>query len=159
VRFKLKPKKDVVIFDLDGTLALIDKRRELATKENGKINWKIFHDPKNIKLDVPNIPVVRMAQIFSESSLLIVIFSGRSDTTEAATRSWLDDNDVPHDSLIMRPHRTRAFTPDEVLKKGMLDDAPFDAEDVMMVIDDRQKVVDMWRGLGMTCAQVAPGDF
>ena len=88
-----------------------------------------------------------------------VIFSGRSDTTEAATRSWLDDNDVPHDSLIMRPHRTRAFTPDEVLKKGMLDDAPFDAEDVMMVIDDRQKVVDMWRGLGMTCAQVAPGDF
>ena len=27
----------IVIFDLDGTLALIDKRRDLATKDDGKI--------------------------------------------------------------------------------------------------------------------------
>ena len=34
-------KKDVVIFDLDGTLALIDDRRALATKDNGKMDNKI----------------------------------------------------------------------------------------------------------------------
>ena len=27
------------------------------------------------------------------------------------------------------------------------------------VADDRQKVVDMWREIGLTCFQVAPGDF
>ena len=32
-------KKNTLIFDLDGTLAIVDKRRELATKPNGKIDW------------------------------------------------------------------------------------------------------------------------
>ena len=27
----------IVIFDLDGTLALIDKRRDISTKDNGKM--------------------------------------------------------------------------------------------------------------------------
>ena len=31
-----------VIFDLDGTLALIHKRRTLATLPNGKMNGKAF---------------------------------------------------------------------------------------------------------------------
>ena len=34
--------KDVVIFDLDGTLANIDARRKLATKDNGKMDWDAF---------------------------------------------------------------------------------------------------------------------
>ena len=29
--------KKIVIFDLDGTLALIDKRRDVSTKDNGKM--------------------------------------------------------------------------------------------------------------------------
>jgi FMN phosphatase YigB (HAD superfamily) len=37
-----------VIFDLDGTLADITKRREMSTKENGKIDWDIFLTPENI---------------------------------------------------------------------------------------------------------------
>lgn len=31
--------------------------------------------------------------------------------------------------------------------------------DVQYVFDDRQQVVDMWRSLGLTVMQVAPGDF
>ena len=50
------------------------------------------------------------------------------------------------------------FMPDEILKKKMLD-LFVDIDDVFMTVDDRQKVVDMWRGLGLTCFQVAPGDF
>ena len=46
-----------IIFDLDGTLALIDDRRALSTKDNGKIDWDIFFDPNNINLDKPNQPV------------------------------------------------------------------------------------------------------
>ena len=34
-----------------------------------------------------------------------------------------------------------------------------DIDDVFMTVDDRQKVVDMWRENGLTCFQVAPGDF
>ena len=34
--------KNTIIFDLDGTLALIDKRRELSTKPNGKIDFDSY---------------------------------------------------------------------------------------------------------------------
>ena len=48
--------------------------------------------------------------------------------------------------------------PDEILKKAMIDKF-VDIDDVFVCVDDRQKVVDMWRSLGLTCFQVAPGDF
>ena len=151
--------KKTVIFDLDGTLANIDARRKLATKPNGKLDWDIFFDASNISLDVPNEPVVKMAQMFAENDFNVVIFSGRSDKTIFTTRSWLSNNRIPFHSLVMRPHKTMNFIPDEVLKKQMLDDAPFNKDEVLMVVDDRQKVVDMWRDIGLNCFQVAPGDF
>ena len=155
--------KNTVIFDLDGTLALIEKRRIKAGKsadgkETKKMDWDVFHDPSNIHLDEPNIPVIKMAQLFAEDGFNIVIFSGRSDKTEHTTRSWLSRNRVPFHKLVMRPHKTMNFIPDEILKKDMLD-KHLDIDDVFLVVDDRQKVVDMWRNLGLTVFQVAPGDF
>ena len=150
--------KKIVIFDLDGTLAIIDKRRDLATA-SGKFDWDVFHDASNISLDEPNTPVIKMAQLFAEDGFIIVIFSGRTDKTEHATRSWLTRNRVPFHTLVMRPHKTMNFIPDEILKKHMLDNAPFHIDDIFLVVDDRQKVVDMWRDLGLTVFQVADGDF
>ena len=46
----------------------------------------------------------------------------------------------------------------EILKKEMLDTF-VNINDVFLVVDDRQKVVDMWRDLGLNTFQVAPGDF
>ena len=152
-------KKRIVIFDLDGTLAIIDKRRELSTKPNGKIDFDKLHDPFLIKHDKPNMPVVKMAQLFAEDGFVIVIFSGRSDKTKFTTKSWLSNNRVPFHKLVMRPHKTMNFIPDEVLKKQMLDDAPFNKDEILMIVDDRQKVVDMWRDLGFTVFQVAEGNF
>ena len=150
--------KKIVIFDLDGTLAIIDKRRDLARKPNGKFDWDVFHDASNISLDEPNTPVIKMAQLFAEDGFIIVIFSGRSIKTGHTTRSWLTRNRVPFHKLVMRPHKTMNFVPDEILKKDMLD-KHIDIDDIFMVVDDRQKVVDMWRSLGLTVFQVAPGDF
>ena len=150
--------KNTIIFDLDGTLAIIDKRRDLARKPNGKIDFKILHDASNIHLDKPNPPVVKIAQMFAEDGFNIVIFSGRSDKTEHTTRSWLTHNRIPFHKLVMRPHKTMNFIPDEVLKKDMLDNHE-DINDIFLVVDDRQKVVDMWRDLGLTVFQVAEGNF
>ena len=147
----------IVIFDLDGTLALIDKRRELSTKPNGKIDFSKLHDPTLIKHDIPNIPVIKMAQLFAEDGFLIVIFSGRSIRTGHTTRAWLSRNRVPFHKLVMRDDK-RHFMPDNDLKKQFLDEH-VDIDDIFMVVDDRQQVVDMWRSLGLTVFQVAPGDF
>ena len=150
--------KNTIIFDLDGTLALIDKRREVSTKPNGKLDWGKFFNSTNIKLDEPNLPVIKMAQLFSEQGFNIVILSGRSNKTETATRSWLSKNKVPFNKLIMRNSETNHFTPDWVLKKNMLDEN-LDINDVFLVVDDRDRVVKLWRSLGLTTFQVAEGNF
>ena len=172
--------KNTVIFDLDGTLAIIDKRRIKAGSPSGKtpspnkMDWDVFFDPDNIKLDEPNHPVIKMAQLFNHDGFNIVIFSGRNDRSFHTTKEWLDLNQVPFHLLVMRPDKFKdeswpiadgnpatkdmRFMPDEILKKKMLDTF-VDKDDVLMCVDDRQKVVDMWRDEGLTCFQVAKGDF
>ena len=77
--------KKTIIFDLDGTLAIIDKRRILAGKTvdgvpTDKMDWDVFFDPDNVlNLDEPNPPVIKMAQLFKADGFKIVIFSGRND--------------------------------------------------------------------------------
>ena len=146
----------IVIFDLDGTLALIDKRRDLATKDNGKFDWDVFFDPKNIDLDLPNQPVIDVANVLNKQGFEIWILSGRSDVTWQATLDWLDRYNVTFTQLIMRPQED-LFLPDNKLKQKWLDWIGVD--NVAMVFDDRQQVVDMWRQNGLTCFQVAKGDF
>ena len=167
--------KKTVIFDLDGTLADIDIRRDKSLKLNGKLDWDIFAAPSSIiDWDKPNPPVIKMAQMFKADGFKIVIFSGRNDRGFFATKKWLVDNDVPFDLLVLRPDKFKdkswpiadgnpatgdmRFMPDDILKKKMLDTF-VDINDVFLVVDDRQKVVDMWRDLGLNTFQVAPGDF
>jgi len=149
-----------IIFDLDGTLALIDDRRTLSTKDNGKIDWDIFFDPNNINLDKPNQPVIKVAQMFKDSGFRIVILSGRLKTTKDVTKKWLENFNVPFDILKMRPDNKQfKFMSDDDLKQGWLDTLFTNKEDVFAVFDDRKKVVDMWRSNGLNVFQVAEGDF
>ena len=155
--------KKIVIFDLDGTLALIDKRRALSQKMNGKMDWDIFFDPTNIDLDQPNTPVIKMAQMLKSQGFMIVIFSGRSKATKDATTQWLDRHDVPFDVIKMRPADRDVgghfhFMKDSDLKQHWLDDLQI-KDYIFAVFDDRNQGVDMWRKNGLTCFQVADGDF
>ena len=147
--------KKIVIFDLDGTLALIDKRRAISTKDNGKMDWSRFFDPGLIDLDLPNTPVITMANLLS-SQYRIWILSGRSDVTQQATIDWLAKHNVTYDHLVMRPQNL-LYMPDNDLKQSWLD--TIGKDNVAMVFDDRQQVVDMWRDNGLTTFQVAEGDF
>lgn len=149
-----------VIFDLDGTLALIDDRRKLSTKPNGKMNWDIFFNPNNIDLDKPNLPVIKSAQLFKDAGFTIVIFSGRSKATKDATKDWLNKFNVPFDVLKMRPTSNDFnFMPDDTLKQMWLDQLFPNKDDILCIFDDRDKVVKMWRDNGLTCFQVNYGNF
>ena len=133
----------------------------MSTKENGKIDWDIFFNPNNIWFDLPNEPVITMAQLLSEKHR-IVIFSGRSKATKDETKRWLKKFDVPFDVIKMRPTSNEwKFMPDDELKQHWLDSLFKDEkkQDILCVFDDRQKVVDMWRRNGITCFQVDDGNF
>jgi len=146
-----------VIFDLDGTLALIDERREFSAKSNGKIDWDKFFAPENIQMDKPNNSVIVMAQSLKARGFNIAIFSGRSIGTKDATVDWLNEFDVPFDDITMRP--LRSFKPDDKLKSDWFDAKFPNKSDVLCIFDDRNKVVKMWRDKGISVMHVAEGDF
>lgn len=150
-------KQQTVIFDLDGTLALIDKRRAKAAKPDGKMNWKTFFASENIALDEPNHPVIESFKAMKAAGFIVGIFSGRDEISRQETMDWLSQHGIDPMFLRMRPKGS--FTPDDVLKKTWLDEIVANGNEVMCVFDDRDKVVKMWRDNGITCFQVAPGNF
>jgi len=155
-------KKDTYIFDLDGTIANIDARRKLCVKPNGKMDFTKFFNPKNIDLDLPNFPVIQTLQTLHKAGFNIVIFSGRSKSTQEATKLWLKKFEVPFNVLKMRPTSNDfAFMKDDLLKKHWLDTIfPGDqVQRIISVFDDRDQVVTMWRENNIPCFQVAPGNF
>lgn len=149
--------KKVVIFDLDGTLAIIDKRRAKAALPNGKMNWDVFFAPENIQLDEPNWPVIESFKAMKAAGFIVGVFSGRDNISMVETIEWLESFGIFADFLKMRRHGS--FVPDDKLKKLWLDDILANGNEVMCTFDDRDKVVKMWRDNGITCFQVAPGDF
>ncbi len=85
----------------------------------------------------------------------VEIWSGRSDSVRVETIVWLTQNGLHPDELRMRPHGDHC--PDTELKKRWLDEVG--KENVLMVFDDRDRLVEMWRDEGITCLQVAEGNF
>jgi hypothetical protein len=148
--------KQTIIFDLDGTLADITKRKKLATKDNRKMNWDVFFNPINIGLDEPNLPVINILKSL-EKEYLICVFSGRDDISLSETTQWLNKYEIFPHILKMRDHGN--YTPDDILKNTWLNELQSDGFSVMCAFDDRDKVVKMWRESGIPCMQVNYGNF
>ncbi len=147
----------IVIFDLDGTLALIDHRRPLVTCDKKDRDWGAFYEA--CVDDEPNEPVIAMFKALRAQGHEMWIFSGRSDVVQIETKLWLNSYGIKFDRLVMREEGDN--TPDEELKKEWFhrNIGGYGFYELLCVFDDRQKVVNMWRDIGVTCFQVAPGDF
>ena len=145
-------KKNRYVFDMDGTLALVEHRRALL--DGDRPDWHSFN--KASLLDPPNEAVANVLRALFEIGYEIWIVSGRSDVAELETRGWLSKHAVPYHHLLMRSaadHR-----PDDVLKREWALRYEF-PDTVLAVFDDRNSVVEMWRSLDIPCFQVAEGNF
>ena len=143
------------IFDIDGTLANINHRRHFV--ENSPKCWKSFFE--SMLMDEPNHRVVKLAKSFAKTSNILLV-SGRPSDYKDHTVRWLEEHQIPWNGLFMR--KAGDFRPDDIIKKEIWANEIVpkleDAVDVL-VIDDRDKVVQMWRSLGLECWQVANGNF
>ena len=81
--------KPLYIFDLDGTLALIEHRRKYVERPRGEQDWKAFYAA--CVDDRPNCPVIDTMERLRRAGADIWIFSGRSDEVRAQTVKWLAD--------------------------------------------------------------------
>lgn len=150
------------IFDLDGTLALIQHRRHYVERERGKQDWKGFYAA--CVYDEPNDPVLRVMELLRQTGAEIWIFSGRSDEVRTQTVAWLAKHtsfmthDLAGPMLTMRAEGD--YTADDVLKRSWLDAMlAEDRQRLQCTFDDRDRVVKMWRSAGVACLQVADGEF
>lgn len=159
--------KPIYIFDLDGTLALIEHRRHFV--EGAKKDWPAFFAA--CVDDQPNLPVINTLKSLRKAGAEIWVWSGRSDEVRAETEEWLHKykifRSVPlfswdpfRDADTFRMRQADDHQPDHFLKAMWLSNVePPEYKRIAGVFDDRDRLVAMWRDAGLTCFQVAPGDF
>ncbi|BCU90071.1 hypothetical protein YP72344_15660 [Yersinia pseudotuberculosis] len=146
--------KNAIIFDLDGTLANIDRRR-LILNQKPK-NWDLFFE--DMINDEPNRPIVELYNALSltkKYSMLIV--SGRPEKYINETQFWLYKNNIEFDKLYMRADKDRRD--DSLIKQDILNSILSNGFKIILSVDDRSSVVAMWRKNGITCLQCADGNF
>jgi phosphoglycolate phosphatase-like HAD superfamily hydrolase len=143
-----------VLVDLDGTLA--DCTHRLHHIRGGRRkNWDAFFAACH--LDQPNEVVVALVKTLAKEHRLIFC-SGRPEKTRPATEKWVAQHvGVAKPRLYMRGDKDRRA--DDIVKRELLARIREDGFDPELAIDDRRRVVEMWRAEGLVCAQVAEGDF
>jgi len=143
--------EEIVIFDIDGTLADVSERVHHIKKKPK--DWDSFF--KGIPQDKAIQSMVRLCNILYESGVKIILCSGRSDQYRTETIEWMAQQGVHYHELLLRPTHDRRS--DVMVKREML--AGMDRSRILFVVEDRSGVVEMWRSEGLVCLQCAPGEF
>jgi phosphoglycolate phosphatase-like HAD superfamily hydrolase len=142
---------EIVIFDIDGTLADVSERIQHVRKKPK--NWNAFF--QGMAQDKAIHSMVRLCNILYASGIHIMLCSGRSEEHRQQTMEWLAQQGVNYHDLVLRKDSDRR--PDSVVKREML--ANLDKTKILFVVEDRSRVVEMWRSEGLVCLQCAPGEF
>ena len=142
---------ELVIFDIDGTLADISERVHHVRKKPK--NWNAFN--AGIAQDKAIHSMVRLCNILYTAGIHIVLCSGRNEKNRPETIEWLGRQGVNYHELLLR--KDEDFRSDAVVKREILQG--MDKSRILFVVEDRSRVVEMWRSEGLTCLQCAPGEF
>ena len=142
-----------VIFDIDGTLADCTHRRHFV--EGKKKDFNKFYDAMD--KDTKNTVICMLCNMYKINDWHVILCTGRPEKYRGMTETWLKSYGIFYNELMMRPN-DRRFDPDHEVKQTMLCEI-LKTREVYAAVDDRQQVVDMWRRNGITCLQVADGDF
>jgi FMN phosphatase YigB (HAD superfamily) len=132
-----------LLCDIDGTLALHHNRGPFEMEK--------------CETDLLNEEVARVLALCDRADDYVVLLSGRQSEFREHTERWLKANGVVYDELWMRAAGDRR--PDDVVKAELFDAHLRDRFDVRFVLDDRDRVVALWRRMGLRCWQVAYGNF
>jgi hypothetical protein len=179
--------KPLYIFDLDGTLALVEHRLHFISRPSlqcfycggknrancvqcadldagWKANWRGFFAA--VGDDKPNVPVIQTYRTLLSAGAECWIWSGRSDQCQGQTKDWLARHcGTRFGGWLQAPEAFRMrkegdYRDDAVLKSEWLSEIePPEYKRLTAVFDDRERVVRMWRAAGIPCFQVADGEF
>jgi hypothetical protein len=136
----------LIICDIDGTVCK-------------RIDRSPYHYDAAIH-DVPNEPIIDILKLYYKDGFHEIVFvSGRPESARKVTREWLDihfSSDKYSYLLYMR--QDGDYRADAIIKREIYINQ-IESKPVLFVLDDRNQTVRMWRELGLTCLQVAEGNF
>lgn len=136
------------IVDIDGTVAAHPNRGH--------------HDYAKVGEDLPIHKIISLVNTLDMDVDYTMFVSGRPYSCHEDTEQWLRTHvrafDPAYGSrLFMRA--TGDYRKDDIVKQEIYFREIHNIYTVNYVIDDRNRVVKMWRELGLTVLQVADGDF
>lgn len=120
---------DAVIFGLDGTLALMNKR--------SPYDWN--------RVDEDDVNEIVFEQLKFHRSLgrIIIIVSGRDGQALGKTKEWLDFYEIPYDYLFLKGKDDNRK--DSIIKREIYEQNIKENFNVLCVYDDRiQVLTDVW---------------
>ena len=160
----------VAIVDIDGTLANLDHRLhylEPNFDENGtglpKDYYGFFRD---VVKDAPFTVIFDAVRHLHLLGHTVIVLSGRPTTTGYDTSEWLESREfmteglppLPYQHLFMRQggdHRPDNQAKQDIMQ--MMFDAGLRKGAIKIIIDDRDSVCDVWRGMDLPLVQVNRG--
>lgn len=139
-----------IIVDIDGTIA--------EKGDRSPFDWK------RVGEDAPKQVIIDIVKSYKKANpeAIICFFSGRDESCWRETQDWIyqyfDEGEVY--PLILKMRREGDNRSDAIVKKELFYSYVHGLMNPLFVIDDRKKVVDMWRrDVGLTCLEVADHRF
>jgi len=174
----LSPDTKIVIWDVDGTMAdCLHRKTYLNVCRNcneteefhegnavneceafvpGKKNHKVFYS--KVSADYPIQIVIDWNRACHEAGYYNIVVSGRpTDLAGNATEAWLNLYGAKYKHMFMRA--AGDFTNDTRVKQEILDRILqwVPKEQILFAVDDRPRVIRMWKDNGIKCYDVGEG--
>lgn len=149
------------IIDLDGTVADCAWRRPFAINarqaphgtERRSALWEDFHS--RCVSDPTHEIECLLVRLWAAAGHSVIYLTGRTDTYRRETVEWLERNGLPEGHLFMRPARSTAANTD--YKARMYNHITTNilqgTDRIAFVMEDDDRVVALWRSMGLTCLQ------
>lgn len=147
--------KNIVVVDIDGTIAKVGDRLKYLQQE--KKDWDAFYE--HCDEDEPIKDIIELIELMQIHEYNIVFCTGRRESVRKKTEYWLFKNIwcLREYKLLMR--KDGDWRHDTEVKPELLQKAGITPDDVYFILEDRDSMVAKWRELGYRCLQVNDGNF
>lgn len=143
-------KKKAIIVDMDDTIC----------KNTTSRPWYGKGAAEGMLEDAPYTDIINMIRTYcDEYDLEVIILTGRNDTPEIrqATLEWLGRNWFNPDKLLMR--KPRDYSKTAIYKEKVYEEQIKPNYDIVMVFEDNNACVQMFRDKGLLVLQPQNSDY
>ena len=143
-----------VVFDVDGVLANADHRQDVLFAGGGRKNWKAFFAAAG---DDALIEEVARLTTLIDPALKVVLLTARPTSNRSITLTWLAQQDLRWDLLVMRPDGDFRSSPEA--KRAAVEELRHQGFDPQLAFDDDRRNVDMFHDEGIPCIYIHSGYY